>query len=115
MESAAIGARIRQAREAKGLSQEELAVGVSRSQKAISQYENGTRRMFANDLPQFAEALNVPVSFFFTGKIIIEDFDEIILTECQRLKTIEAKQALLQFIRVFADFALFGQKSDKEY
>jgi transcriptional regulator with XRE-family HTH domain len=87
------------------LSQEELAQRVSKSQKAISQYENGTRRMFVNDLPRFADALQVPVSYFLTGELVLDEVDALIVRELQRLPSLEAKQALLKLVQVFCDFA----------
>jgi transcriptional regulator with XRE-family HTH domain len=105
LDNAVFGARIRQAREDLGLSQEELAARVSKSQKAISQYENGTRRMFVNDLEKFANALQVPLSFFLTGQIVLDEVDELIVTETKRLSSLEAKQTLLNLVKIFCDFA----------
>lgn len=67
------------------MSQEELAALVSKSQKAMSQYENGTRRMFVADLPKFATALKVPVSYFLTGQMTLDELDELVMTEVHRL------------------------------
>lgn len=60
-----IGNRIRRAREEIGITQEELAARVGKSQDSISLYENGTRGVQSSDLPAFAEALNVHVNYFY--------------------------------------------------
>lgn len=98
------GNRLRQARENVGLSQEELAVRVAKNQRAISQYERGKRRMFVTDLLVFAEALEVPLAYFFTGEIAVDELDEVLLTQFHRLSTIEAKQAAIRLVEVFCDF-----------
>ena len=55
-----LGQRIRTAREAQGLSQEEFAARISRDQRAVSEYENGKRKITVTDLPRLAEVLGVP-------------------------------------------------------
>lgn len=60
-----IGERIRQARENLGLTQEQLAARIDKSQDAISSYEKGTRGIQIAELPQLAEALEVTVTYFF--------------------------------------------------
>jgi transcriptional regulator with XRE-family HTH domain len=60
-----LGQRIRQAREARGLTQEQLAERIARDQRSVSEYESGKRRIYAHDLPNIARALNVPVMYFF--------------------------------------------------
>lgn len=54
-----IGARIRQAREAKGLTQQALAKAVRVSRPAVSQWEDGTSTPRPKKLPSIAEALDV--------------------------------------------------------
>jgi transcriptional regulator with XRE-family HTH domain len=98
-----LGTRIRLARERLGLSQGDLAALVSRDQRAISEYENGKRKLAATDLVMFARVLNVPLLFFFEGALSEEDLDREALSEFNRIPTFEGKQAAIQIVRVFAD------------
>lgn len=98
-----LGARIRKARERLTMSQEELAVLVSRDQAAISAYENGRRKLSAVDLPVFARALHMPVLYFFEGEISADDLDRALLEEFRRLPTVEAKNAAVDVVRTLAD------------
>ena len=63
------GARIRQAREMRGISQDELAALIHKDQRAISEYETGKRRLAAVE----GAALNVLVN--------TASFDDADLTE----------------------------------
>lgn len=63
----ASGLKIKQLREASGLSQEQLAAklqlaGLNLNQKAISRIENGERVIPDFELFYFSEALHVPIS-----------------------------------------------------
>jgi transcriptional regulator with XRE-family HTH domain len=60
-----IGERIRYARERAGLTQEELAKRIGKSQKAVSGYEKGQRAIRIDELPTLAEALGVAPGYFF--------------------------------------------------
>ncbi|MBK9123537.1 MAG: helix-turn-helix transcriptional regulator [Chloroflexi bacterium] len=100
---ALIGARIRQAREKIGLSQEAFAEAVGKDQTAISQYENGLRKLPAVELIRFAEVLIVPVSYFFGEDMTLDSLDQLMLTEFRKLPTIEAKQAAVQIVRLLRE------------
>jgi transcriptional regulator with XRE-family HTH domain len=97
-----IGTRIRQAREKLRLSQEELAAAVSKDQRAISEYENGKRKLSAADLPSFSKVLGVPLSYFYEGEITTDELDRLLLDEFQQLPNVEAKQAVIEIIRIFS-------------
>lgn len=58
----AIGVRVRTVREARGLTQKELAQRVGITQGALSNYERGKRDMAVSTVIAIAEALDVPVS-----------------------------------------------------
>ncbi|MBI5670655.1 MAG: helix-turn-helix transcriptional regulator [Chloroflexi bacterium] len=103
MDSKQFGARIRQARERLGMTQEELAERSDKDQRAISEYENGKRRLSAIDLPVLAKVLNVPMMYFFEGEATRHDFDLALLEEFNRLPTTEAKQSAIELLRVFSD------------
>src|SRR4051794_23244935 len=100
VDSKLLGARIREAREKVGLSQEELASAVGKDQGSISEYENGNRRLFAIDLPAFARALRVPLLYFYEGDALPTDIDRLLLEEFRQLPSLEAQQAAIDIIRV---------------
>ena len=62
---ATLGLNLRRARDAAGLSQQELADRIGLSQNAISLYENGSRAMPAHLLQALVRELGIPVQFFF--------------------------------------------------
>ena len=98
-----LGKRIRQARENIGLSQEDLAHEVGRDQRAISEYENGKRRILVTELPVLARILQVPVIYFFEGEGVLDDLDSLVLAEFHRLTDLDDKSAALELIRLFCD------------
>ena len=63
-----LGARIRQARLAAGLTQGELAGRVGLTQGVVSTVEHGILTIDAPDLPRWAVALNKPVMYFYLGE-----------------------------------------------
>jgi Predicted transcriptional regulators len=60
-----VGGRLRLRRTLLGLSQTELARAVSLTFQQVQKYESGANRVSASRLYHIAEALDVPVSFFF--------------------------------------------------
>ena len=103
MDMAELGQRIRTAREARGLSQEEFAARISRDQGAVSEYENGRRRLWATDLPVIAQALDMPLSYFYEEMITPEGLDAMLLREFQRLPDERSKQTVIQIVRLLSD------------
>lgn len=81
-----IGNRIRQAREGLHLRQDELAAHLGKTQNSISQYESGERAIRITELPMLAQALNVPISYFFGDEVPEEEAAALIaqLTEDRR-------------------------------
>jgi transcriptional regulator with XRE-family HTH domain len=63
-----LGARLREAREYLGLSQDEVAKAVALPRSAISLIESGQRRIDALELKKFAELYQRPVGEF-TGEL----------------------------------------------
>ncbi|MGB9803636.1 helix-turn-helix domain-containing protein [Desulfofundulus sp.] len=59
-----IGRRIQMAREEAGLSQEQLAAKIGCSQSALSNYEQGKRRLYLAQLEKIAEVLHKPIDYF---------------------------------------------------
>ncbi len=70
-----VGKRIRQRRWLTGMTQQQLAQKVGIKFQQIQKYETGANRVSASRLWDIADALDVPVSFFFEG-IEAEDSQE---------------------------------------
>lgn len=102
MDSKLLGQRIRQARERKHISQEDLAAAVSKDQGAISEYESGRRKLAASDLPSFAAALEVPLLYFFEEDVAIYNFDEAMLNYLHQIPSSEDRQAAIDIVRIFS-------------
>lgn len=64
MDYAAIGRRIREARESAGLTQRELGKQLGYSQTAINGWETARRRISLDDLEHLSRALNRPLAWF---------------------------------------------------
>jgi transcriptional regulator with XRE-family HTH domain len=62
-----IGQRLRHRRRMHGLTQKQLAEPIGIRFQQIQKYETGANRISAAKLWDFARALDVPVSFFFSG------------------------------------------------
>lgn len=101
-----LGDRIRQARERLGLSQEEFATLIARDQRAVSEFEHGKRRLVATELPLIAQALQVPLLYFYEGEFSLQDLDTAILKEFHRLPSSEARQSAIDLLRIFSDAML---------
>jgi transcriptional regulator with XRE-family HTH domain len=64
---AEIGLRVRTLRLQRGLSQTELGGLISVTFQQVQKYEKGANRISAGRLQRIAEALGVPISFFFAA------------------------------------------------
>ena len=62
-----VGGRIRARRLLIGMNQETLAKALGLTFQQVQKYEGGANRVSASRLSQIAEALGVPVEYFFTG------------------------------------------------
>jgi len=60
-----VGARVKLRRTLVGLSQMELGGAIGLTFQQVQKYERGTNRISASMLYRIADALDVPVSFFF--------------------------------------------------
>lgn len=98
-----LGLRIRQARELRGISQEDLAAAISKDQRAISEYENGKRKLAATDLPAIATVLEVPLLYFFEPDVSPHDLDAALLNYFRQLPTPETKQAAIDILRILSN------------
>ncbi len=62
-----IGERLREARLANGMSQQDLAETVGISFQQVAKYEKGSSRIGASRLWEICNVLDTPVGFFFDG------------------------------------------------
>lgn len=62
-----VGARITSLRLAKGMTQTDLATQIGVSFQQVQKYERGSNRVSASRLWRTAEALDVPMTYFFDG------------------------------------------------
>lgn len=67
-----MAARLREAREYLGMSQDEVAIALKLSRPAITNIESGTRKVEAVELEQLANLYGRPVNYFLTGKVPVE-------------------------------------------
>ena len=88
-----VGGRLKQIRGLRGLSQTNLADSVGLTFQQIQKYENGANRISASRLWEFAERLNVPISFFYDG---LDDSRDNIELEVDRmaLELVRALQSI---------------------
>ena len=94
------GARLREAREKRGITQEELVEFLGKKTiAAISQYETGKRGMSAVDLPELAQALEVPITYFFQDVLSEDDLDTALLEWFHTLPDVESKRRVFRFIQ----------------
>ena len=62
-----VGGRVRMRRILVGMSQEKLGEALGLTFQQVQKYEKGSNRISASRLQQIAQALGVPVTFFFEG------------------------------------------------
>lgn len=98
-----LGQRIRQARERQGLSQEELAAALGLGQRAISELENGKRRLPITDLPDLARHLDVSLLYFFGENVEVDDLDQELLQYFHRLSDPQSRVTILEIVRLLSE------------
>ncbi len=106
----AVGQRIREAREARGLSQMELATRIDRRQATISDMENGRMEPETTTLVVMAQVLEKPVTYFFPppwgprvsrGDLTYDE--QALLLEYRRLQRDEHRRIALALLAALAD------------
>jgi transcriptional regulator with XRE-family HTH domain len=100
-----LGKRIREAREQLGLSQEDFGAKISRTQFAVSEYENGKRRIYAHDLPKIARVLQVSINYFFDETDEADASEEIILRAFRNLPSTKAKHIATNIMNQLSELA----------
>ena len=112
----AIGGRIRLRRAMLGLSQKQLGDAIGLTPQQVQKYEKGTNRIAASTLFIVAEALNVPVSFFFdelfkrqlegrqAGEALLVDRRETLdlLRAYHKVDDAKLRRQFIEFIREIA-------------
>lgn len=68
-----VGARLKQARNALGLSQEKLAAALGITFQQVQKYEKGINRVSASRLKQAAKTLEVSLDYFYDGSDEADD------------------------------------------
>lgn len=112
-----VGKRVRHRRWMVGMTQQQLADKVGIKFQQIQKYETGMNRISASRLWDIAEALSVPVSFFFEGLGDAEDAAKItegdILADKEALELVRSyyaipenqRRRLFDLARVLSDAA----------
>lgn len=107
-----IGERIKKRRKELKMSQEELAEILGVTYQQVQKYENGTNKLNVENIQTVADALNVPVFYFFEGEkssMVAEksapylSSDEIkLLRHFRKIKNSGSKNTVIQVVRIAA-------------
>ncbi|SMX32567.1 helix-turn-helix domain-containing protein [Actibacterium lipolyticum] len=115
-----VGKRVRHRRWMVGMTQQQLAERVGIKFQQIQKYETGMNRVSASRLWDIADALEVPVSFFFEGldqsqapEVANESAPADILTDKEALELVRSyyampenqRRRLFELARVLSDAA----------
>ena len=100
VDSKQLGLRLRQAREHRRMSQEDLAAAIAKDQKAISEYESGRRKLAVIDLALIASALQLPITYFFEEDIDLQSLDDALLHYFHQFPSTEERQGVLDILRI---------------
>ncbi len=85
-----VGTRVREARAARGMSQEKLGNALGISFQQVQKYEKGTNRIGSSRLWAIANALQVPITFFYDGM----EYDGAVDSSFLPRRTIRMAQAI---------------------
>jgi len=118
-----VGSRVRMRRKMLGLSQERLGERLGITFQQIQKYEKGTNRVGASRLQAMAEALDVPVAFFFPdsapeqaagmnegGSAFMMDFMSTsegleLSRHFMRVRDTKTRRKVIELVRAIADSA----------
>jgi transcriptional regulator with XRE-family HTH domain len=104
LEATSIGQRIRFARERKGWSQVELAHALNLGQRAISELEQGKRRLTVQEAATVAKLLDVPLlTFFEDTDLHPTDLDLSLLKAFHALPNDKLRRAAIQLIQSISE------------
>jgi transcriptional regulator with XRE-family HTH domain len=111
MDTIELGRRLRAARVARGFTQEDLIerLGKTRYASDISEYENGRRKMSVVDLPYYAAALGVPITYFFEEVMPEDDLELAVVEWFRTLPGPDAKRRVFTFMKETAPLIIGGE------
>ena len=90
-----VGSRLRERRVSLGMSQTVLAERLGLTFQQVQKYERGANRLSASTLWRAAEAVDVPVSYFFDGlkqrraDPSTDELDVVVLKLTQKMRKLE--------------------------
>lgn len=84
-----IGDKIKKAREAKGLSQKEVAVSLKMDQSQYSKIENNKTDPHLSTIEKIAEALDVSMEELFTADKVFKDISSFDKSLVERMQLVE--------------------------
>lgn len=93
-----VGKRVRHRRWLIGMTQQQLAEQVGIKFQQIQKYETGANRVSASRLWDIAEALDVPVAFFFEG---LDDHENDVVAETAVPADIMGDKEALDLVRSY--------------
>ncbi len=110
-ENRRIGQLIKEARQARNLTQMEVSELIGVSYQQVQKYEKGSDNISVERLKQIAKALNVPITLFFPAPDAVAETpveykkspaDEALLLELYRkIKSRKAKKAVIELLKTF--------------
>jgi transcriptional regulator with XRE-family HTH domain len=106
-----LAARLRDAREYLGMSQDEVAAALKLSRPAITNIESGSRKVEAIELDQLAQLYGRPVTYFLAGEQADQTSSERVAFYARTLKGLSEKD--LTEVARFAEFLRAGSASKK--
>lgn len=84
-----VGERIKKVREAKGLSQKEVAINLSMNPSQYSKIENGKVDPQFSSIEKIANALNVSIADIFNSESVFDDINSLNKSTVEKVKLIE--------------------------
>lgn len=103
LSSAEIGARLRDFRKRKGLTQEQLAEKMAVTAQQIHQYESGSTRLNTDKLQAASLALSVPIAAFFIGGDVENSLSEEEQMLINRFRALSSHEVRSYVLRSLAD------------
>ena len=103
-----IAARVRQHRQAAGLTQSELANKIGAHTQQIYRYETGGGRIPATHLCEIARVLALPLEAFFDEQTDIGTDDELLLRDTRTVSLVDVVPTILSLLDIASPTELHG-------
>jgi len=107
-----IGEKIKKQRRKLGISQEQLAEILGVTYQQIQRYENGMNKLNVENIQRVADALNIPVSYFFEAEkpskaaeksaAYLPSDETKLLRHFRKIKSSGSKNIVIQIARIAA-------------